>query len=63
MNAPTRYVLGRLREPSTWAGISVIAALFGVPPGTVEAVHQLTAAAIALGAVLLPDRSAGLVAP
>ena len=30
MNTSVNYVLGRLGEPSTWAGIAVILGLFGV---------------------------------
>lgn len=38
-----------MREPSTWAGLSVIAAAFGVPPGTFELVTQI---GIALGGII-----------
>ena len=47
----------RLREPSTLAGLSILAALFGIPPGTVEGVAQIVAGACAVGAILLPENT------
>lgn len=52
-------ILGRLREPSTWAGLSILGAVFGLPPGTVEAAGQVAAGLAALVAILLPERSKG----
>lgn len=52
------YLLRRLREPSTWAGLSVVAALVGVPPGTVEAAGQVVAGLFALAAALMPESKA-----
>lgn len=49
------FILGRLREPSTWAGLSVIAAMFGAPPGSVDLVHQIVAGVTGLVAVLAPE--------
>ena len=48
--------LKRIREPSTWAGISVLGVLFGLPPGTFEALGQIVGGAAALGAIFLPER-------
>lgn len=50
-----RLVLARLREPSTMAGLSVLVALFGLPPGVPELVAELVAAGAGLAAVLLPE--------
>lgn len=50
--------LSRMREPSSWAGVSVLLALFGVPPGVPEALGTIIAGAGALAAVLLPERGA-----
>lgn len=50
-------ILQRLREPSTWAGVSVLLTLFGVPPGVGEAVGQVVAGAAALAAVLLREKA------
>lgn len=33
----------RLREPSTWAGLGILAVLFGIDPNKVAAVHQVAA--------------------
>ena len=50
-------ILRRLREPSTWAGLAALAAIFGVPvpPGVPEAVGTLVAAGAAVAGVLLPE--------
>lgn len=71
------YAAGRAREPSTWAGIAVIAGVFGVslPADTasiassaidaisniVDSSYKLVAIGASLYAVLVPDRSASLV--
>lgn len=48
-------IIKRLREPSTWAGVSVLGVLFGLPPGTFEAVGQIVGGVAALGAIFLPE--------
>lgn len=48
-------LLQRLREPSTWAGISMLAALFGVPPGTIDIVAQVVGGIAALAAMAIPE--------
>lgn len=53
-----KRALQRLAEPSTWAGISVIGLLFGVPPGTLDAVGQVIGGLAALGAILMPEAKA-----
>lgn len=71
------YAASRAREPSTWAGIAVIAGIFGVslPPETasmasaaidaasniIESSYKLVAIGASLYAVFVPDRSASLV--
>ena len=50
------YFLNRLREPSTWAGLSSIAVLFGVPANTVQLVTQAIVAVTAAAAVLVPEK-------
>lgn len=47
----------RLKEPSTWAGLSVLGVLFGLPPGTVEAAGQVLGGVAALGAIFLKERA------
>ena len=54
MNA-TNLVIKRLKEPSTWAGLSIIAALFGVPPGTIDLIAQVVGGIAALAAIALPE--------
>lgn len=52
-----KLILSRLREPSTWGGLAVLAGVFGVsvPPGTVEAVSQVAAGVCGLVAIFLPE--------
>lgn len=47
----------RLKEPSTWAGLSVLGVLLGLPPGTIEAAGQIVGGVAALGAILLKERA------
>ncbi len=49
------YVLNRIKEPSTWAALSAIAALFGVPMGSVDAIHAIVGGVAALVAIALPE--------
>lgn len=52
----TRRAARRLTEPSTYAGLSVLAALFGMPPGLVETSVQAIAGIGALAAIVLPEK-------
>jgi hypothetical protein len=38
----------RLKEPSTWAGLSVLAVLFGVPAATADAISGVATAVIGM---------------
>lgn len=51
----TNLVIKRLKEPSTWAGLSILAALFGVPPGTIDLIAQVVGGIAALAAIALPE--------
>lgn len=51
--------LSRLREPSTWAGISALGLVFGLPPGTLELAGQVIGCAAGIGAIVLPELSKG----
>lgn len=53
-----RYLVARLREPSTWAGIAALLAALGVTvdPRVFEGVQGLVTALAGLLAVLLPER-------
>jgi hypothetical protein len=61
MNVSVNYVLGRLGEPSTWAGIAVILSLFGIEfvqrPEWADLVKGAAGLAAAL-AVLFKEKSA-----
>lgn len=50
-------ILTRLREPSSWAGVSVLLALFGVrlAPETLDVIIQAGAAVAALAAVVVKE--------
>lgn len=55
MKATMKFLLSRLREPSTLAGLSMLGVLVGLPPGTVDLACQALGAVAALGAVLVPE--------
>lgn len=55
MNPKFAAFLARLREPSTMAGLSVLAMLFGVPPGTIEIATQVVIGVAGVAAVVLPE--------
>lgn len=49
-----QYVLNRLREPSTWQSLALVAGLFGMKPELAHAIEGAGVAAAGLLAVLLP---------
>jgi len=49
-------IVSRLKEPSTWAGLSAIGILFGVPPGTIDLVGQALIAITGAAAIALPEK-------
>lgn len=50
------WFLERIREPSTLAGISVLATLFGLPAGTIDVVNQAIGAGLAVAALVMKER-------
>ncbi|WP_288254036.1 hypothetical protein [uncultured Hydrogenophaga sp.] len=48
-------ILKRLREPSTWAGVSALGLVFGLPPGTIDLIGQVVAGVAGLAAIVVPD--------
>lgn len=48
--------IDRIREPSTWAGLSVLGAVFGLPPGTIDLVGQVLIGGAGLAAIFLGER-------
>jgi hypothetical protein len=51
-----KLIAERLKEPSTWAGLSVLGVLLGLPPGTVDLVGQVVGGVAALAAIALGER-------
>jgi hypothetical protein len=53
-----RYIVARLREPSTWAGLAVLCGTLGVvmPPDTWQAITTAGMAVAGLVAGLMADR-------
>lgn len=51
----TLMIINRIREPSTWAGVSLLLTLFGVPPGIPEAVGQVLSGVAAAAAVFMSE--------
>lgn len=43
-----KAILKRIKEPSTWAGLSVLAAVFGVPREAADAVASVATAVIGM---------------
>lgn len=51
-------ILKRLKEPSTWAGLGALAAIFTANPLVPAAIMKVGAAVGAIAAILLPEASA-----
>lgn len=53
------YIISRLREPSTYAGLAAVAAAFGVaiPVEWVQALSALGVAIAGVVAMVLPERA------
>jgi len=49
-------ILNRFREPSTWAGISALGLIFGLPPGTIELVGQVIGGVAGIAAIVMPEQ-------
>lgn len=50
-----KTIIQRFREPSTWAGVSVLLALFGVNVEQAQAVAQVGAALAGAAAVFMRE--------
>lgn len=53
-----KKIINRMKEPSTWAGLGVLAALFGVPMAEYQAVATAGAALAGALAIFLPEAKA-----
>ena len=51
-----KFIINRLKEPSTWAGVSALGVLVGIPPGTLDLVAQVGIGLSGLLAIALKDR-------
>lgn len=49
------FILQRLKEPSTLAGLSALGLLAGIPPGTMDAVYQVGVAVLGAAAIFMPE--------
>jgi hypothetical protein len=58
MKGKIMYFIKRLKEPSTLAGLGVLAVLFGVPPGTVDVLVTAVGGVLGAAAVMIPEASA-----
>lgn len=47
----------RLKEPTTWIGISILATIMGVPPETIALGSKIVAAVGAIAGVTLPENN------
>ncbi|MDR2366280.1 MAG: hypothetical protein LBD68_10610 [Zoogloeaceae bacterium] len=50
-------LLNKIKEPSTWAGLSVLGAIFSVPAGIMDGIGQIVAGAAAVLAVVLSEKA------
>jgi hypothetical protein len=48
-------IIKRIKEPSTWAGISALGLIFGLPPGTIDLVGQIVAGVAGLAAIFMAE--------
>lgn len=53
------YIINRLKEPSTWSGLGMLAVSLGlgIPPGTIEAVTSIGVGVAGLAAIFLREKS------
>lgn len=51
-----QFIINRLKEPSTWAGVSALGVLAGIPPGTLDLIAQVGIGAAGLLSIVLKDR-------
>lgn len=50
-----KFILNRIKEPSTWTALSAIGILFGLPAGTVDGIAQILGGVAALVGILAPE--------
>lgn len=52
-----KFILDRLREPSTWAGVSALGLVFGLPPGLIDALAQVVMGVGGVAAIVMKDKA------
>ena len=50
-----KFLLDRIKEPSTWSALAIIGTLVGMPPGSMDLIHQVVMGGMGLVAVMLPE--------
>jgi hypothetical protein len=55
VNIMKQFLLARAKEPSTWAAVSAIGVLFGLPAGTVDGLAQIVGGIAALIGIFTPE--------
>lgn len=53
-----KFLISRMKEPSTWAGLSMLAAAFGLPVAVIPVIAKVGTAVGAVLAVALPENKA-----
>jgi len=46
-------ILQRIKSPATWASLSVLGVVVGLPPGTIDAAGQIVAGCAALAGIVM----------
>lgn len=54
-----KAIINRFREPSSFAAIAGLLAVFGVPAGLSDAIVQVAAGLLGIAAVFTPERGGG----
>lgn len=52
-----KFILDRLREPTTWAGVSALGLVFGLPPGLIDAVAQVVMGVGGVAAIVMREKA------
>lgn len=52
-----KFILDRLREPTTWAGVSALGLVFGLPPGVLDAVGQVVGGLAGIAAIVMKEKA------
>jgi len=55
MKKLAKYAVNRFKEPSSWAGLSALAMMAGMPPDAANAIVQALGSIAAAAAVLMPS--------